>query len=99
MMTGFSVLPLQLASMVGFGMTLFGIGVLAYVLIRFMINGHAVPGFSFLASLIAIFSGTQMFAIGIMGEYLARIHFRTLERPSYAVREAVQQAASRAQVV
>jgi len=86
MMTGFSVLPLQLASIVGFAMTVFGGGVFGYVLVRYF-TGHRVPGFSFLASLISIFSGTQMFAIGIMGEYLARIHFRTLERPTYAVRE------------
>jgi glycosyltransferase involved in cell wall biosynthesis len=87
MMTGFSVLPLQLASMVGFAMTLFGIAILGYVVIRYVISGHPVPGFTFLASVISIFSGTQMFAIGIMGEYLARIHFRTLDRPAYAIRE------------
>jgi undecaprenyl-phosphate 4-deoxy-4-formamido-L-arabinose transferase len=87
MMTGFSVLPLQLASLVGFAMTLFGMAVLGYVLLQLAIHGRAVPGFAFLASLVSIFSGAQMFAIGIMGEYLARIHFRTLERPTYAIRE------------
>jgi glycosyltransferase involved in cell wall biosynthesis len=87
MMTGFSVLPLQLASLGGFAMTIFGFGVLGYVLVRYVLSGHPVPGFTFLASLISIFSGTQMFALGIMGEYLARIHFRTLDRPTYAIRE------------
>lgn len=89
MMTGFSVLPLQLASMVGFAMTFLGLAVLGYVFTRYAIYGGRVPGFSFLASLIAIFSGAQMFAIGIMGEYLARMHFRSQERPTYAVREHV----------
>jgi len=87
MMTGFSVLPLQLASMVGFAMTLVGLAILGYVLGRYAIYGGTVPGFSFLASLISIFSGAQMFALGIIGEYLARVHFRSLDRPSYAVRE------------
>jgi len=87
MMTGFSVLPLQLASMMGFAMTLLGAAVLVYVLIIFAIYGRAVPGFAFLASIIAIFSGAQMFALGIIGEYLARMHFRSMERPTYTVRE------------
>lgn len=86
MMTGFSTLPLQLASIMGFALTIFGIGILAYVIGRYLISGDSVPGFPFLASIIAIFSGAQMFALGIIGEYIARMHFRTLERPTYTVR-------------
>ena len=87
MMTGFSVLPLQIASLIGFGLTLFGVGVLAYVLIRFLIQGSSVQGFPFLASIIAIFSGAQLFALGIIGEYLARMHFRIMDKPTYIVAE------------
>jgi glycosyltransferase involved in cell wall biosynthesis len=87
MMTGFSTFPLQLASLVGFGFTLFGLAVLVYVVARFLIEGGSVPGFPFLASVIAIFSGAQLFALGIIGEYLARMHYRMMERPAYAVRE------------
>ena len=86
MMTGFSVLPLQLASLIGFGFTLFGLLVLVYVVGRYLIQGGSVPGFPFLASIIAIFSGAQLFALGIIGEYLARMHFRMMERPTYVVR-------------
>lgn len=87
MITGFSVLPLQFASVVGFFFTLFGIGVLCFVVGRYLIQGVAVPGFAFLASIIAIFGGAQLFALGVIGEYLARIHFRSMDRPPYAVRE------------
>lgn len=87
MMTGFSTLPLQIASMVGFGFTLLGIGILVYVVSRYFVLGDAVHGFPFLASIIAIFSGAQLFAIGVIGEYLARMHFRTMERPAYCVAE------------
>jgi undecaprenyl-phosphate 4-deoxy-4-formamido-L-arabinose transferase len=87
MMTGFSVVPLQIASMVGFGFTLFGGGVLAYVIGRFLLQGSPVPGFPFLASIIAIFSGAQLFALGIIGEYLARMYFRTMNKPAYVIRE------------
>jgi len=84
-MTGFSTLPLQLASMVGFACTLFGMGVLIYVIGSYLVQG-SIPGFPFVASLIAIFSGAQLFALGVIGEYLARIHFRMMNRPLYVVR-------------
>ena len=86
MMTGFSTKPLQLASMIGFTFTLFGFGVLGYVLVRYLLQGTPVPGFPFLASIIALFSGAQLFALGIMGEYLARMHFRSMQKPPYVVR-------------
>jgi glycosyltransferase involved in cell wall biosynthesis len=87
LMTGFSTLPLQLASLLGFACTLFGVLVLTYVLGRYLIHGGQVPGFSFIASIIAIFSGAQLFALGIFGEYLARVHARTMQRPAYAIDE------------
>ena len=93
MMTGFSVLPLQLASLIGFGFTLFGLLVLVYVVGRYLIQGGSVPGFPFLASIIAIFSGAQLFALGIVGEYLARMYQRTMQRPVYIVRSVANIAA------
>ena len=90
MMTGFSTLPLQMASVVGFVCTLFGMGLLAYVVTRYLIQGSTVPGFSFLASVIVIFSGAQLFALGIIGEYLARMHFRMMDRPSYTVHSSTE---------
>ncbi len=91
MMTGFSVVPLQLASFLGFACALFGLLILLYVLGRYLLLGYSVPGFPFLASIIAIFSGAQLLALGIIGEYLARIHFRMMERPTYAVGETTDQ--------
>jgi undecaprenyl-phosphate 4-deoxy-4-formamido-L-arabinose transferase len=88
MMTGFSAAPLQLASLIGFGFMLFGIAVFFYVLVHYCLEG-SVPGFPFLASIIAIFSGAQLFALGVIGEYLARMHFRTMNRPVYVVDASV----------
>jgi len=87
--TGFSTLPLRLASLVGFSFTILGLAVLAYVVGRYLVLGGSVPGFPFLASIIAIFSGAQFFALGIIGEYLARIHSRMMERPTYAIAESI----------
>jgi len=89
MMTGFSVLPLQLASLMGFCFALFGLLVLVYVLGRYLIQGGSVPGFPFLASTIAIFSGVQLLSLGIIGEYLSRMHFRIMEKPTYVIRQQV----------
>ena len=86
MITGFSTLPLQLSTLVGFTSTLFGLIVLVFVLARHFIEPGAPPGFAFLASVMAIFSGAQLFALGTIGEYLARMHFRVMERPAYVVR-------------
>jgi glycosyltransferase involved in cell wall biosynthesis len=87
MMTGFSPVPLQLASIIGFLFTIFGFLILVYVVGNYFIRGGSVPGFSFLACMIAIFSGVQLLMLGIFGEYLARVHFRTMDRPSSIIRE------------
>ncbi len=52
-----------------------------------------MPGFPFLASLIAIFSGAQLLTLGIIGEYVARMHLRVMDRPAYAVHEEVGEGA------
>jgi len=83
MITGFSILPLQIASILGFTFAIFGIFILLYVLCIFLIMGSGVPGFPFIASIIAIFSGVQLLAVGIIGEYLARMHFRLMGKPQY----------------
>jgi len=91
MMTGFTTVPLQVASLVGFAFTLFGFGILCYVLIKYFLYGNPVPGFPFLASIVALFSGAQLFALGIIGEYLARMHFRSMQKPPYVVRSRASQ--------
>ena len=85
MVTGFSVWPLRLASIIGLAVAVFGVLVLAFVIGRYLTAEATVPGFAFLASLSAIFAGAQLFGIGIIGEYLARMHFRTMDKPAYLI--------------
>lgn len=87
MATAYSGLPLRFASMVGFVFTLFGIFSFGYVVRQYVIHGVVAQGFTFLASIISIFAGAQLFSIGILGEYLARVHFRTMGYPSVVVRQ------------
>lgn len=89
LITGFSTFPLQLASWMGFACMTFGIFVMFYVLLRYFIEGGSVPGFPFLACMISIFSGVQLFALGIIGEYIARMHGRSIEKPPYIVRKSL----------
>lgn len=83
-LTSYTTLPLRLASLLGFVFTLFGFFVLLYVVITFFTLG-SIPGFSFQASIIALFSGVQLFSLGIIGEYLARVFERTGGRRAYTI--------------
>jgi len=85
---GYSTLPLRFASWIGFVMTVFGLGVFIYVLIVYFTAG-SLPGFLFLASIISLFSGAQLFALGIFGEYLARMFDRSMDRPTYVIDKVV----------
>lgn len=91
MVTGFSTLPLRFASFLGLVMTFFGFILLFYVIvIRILIFQYDVPGFTFTASIIAIFAGAQMFMLGIIGEYLARMHLRIMDKPAYIVGQSTK---------
>ena len=85
MATGYSALPLRLVTWIGFGAALVGLLALVYVLGNAVIRGTQVAGFAFIASSIAIFGGAQLLALGLIGEYLGRMHFRSMDRPVYTV--------------
>lgn len=87
MATGYSALPLRLASALGFLTIAFGAVLLAYVIGRPILTGERVQGFPMLASTIIIFSGVQIFLLGILGEYIGRMHFRVMNKPTYMVAE------------
>ncbi len=81
-LTSYTTLPLRFASLLGFVFTIFGFIVLLYILVTYYLEG-SVAGFPFLASIISIFSGVQLFALGIIGEYLARMFDRISGRRAY----------------
>jgi undecaprenyl-phosphate 4-deoxy-4-formamido-L-arabinose transferase len=86
-LTGYTTRPLRFATLTGLALTLMGAGLLLFVLVRYFSEGNPVPGFPLLASIISIFSGAQLLTLGIIGEYLARMHVRIMDRPPYALRE------------
>lgn len=87
-LTSYTTAPLRLASLLGLGFTAFGAVAFGYVLFVYFALG-SVPGFSFLAASILMFAGVQLFCLGIIGEYLARVFERTAGRPPYVVSEQI----------
>lgn len=87
--TGYSIRPLRWVTTLGLASAVFGVGVLAYVIGRFLLQGSQVAGFPFLASVIAIFAGAQMISLGVIGEYLGRTHVRVQRRPTYVIAERI----------
>ncbi|HEY7429005.1 MAG TPA: glycosyltransferase family 2 protein [Gemmataceae bacterium] len=90
MTTAFSTTPLRFATIFGFVASFMGLVLLADVLLHYLLVGCPVAGFTFLVSILILFSGTQLVALGVIGEYIGRMHIRLMERPSYLVRDQIQ---------
>jgi glycosyltransferase involved in cell wall biosynthesis len=94
-LTGYSTSLLNVVTALGFAAVALGLGILTWVLGRYLLDGTSVAGFPFLASSIALFSGAQMLSLGIIGQYLGRIHLRVQGRPSYHIAERVSSGVER----
>src|SRR5689334_5735633 len=84
--TGFSVLPLRASSLLGMCFGLLGLSSLTYALISWLLF-NAVPGWASTVVLTSILGGSQLLALGIMGEYVGRIFMEVKGRPHFVVRE------------
>jgi glycosyltransferase involved in cell wall biosynthesis len=93
MITGYSTRPLRWVSLLGLCCAAFGFGLLTFVLIRFLVGGADVAGFTFLAAALTLFSGVQLLSLGVVGEYLGRVHFRTMGRPAYLIADRTSDSA------
>jgi undecaprenyl-phosphate 4-deoxy-4-formamido-L-arabinose transferase len=87
MVTGYGTAPLKLVTWLGVACSLLGFGLFVSVIVRFWTGGIEVAGFTTLASMLAILSGALMLSIGILGEYIGRLHFRSMQRPTFLVKE------------
>ena len=93
-LTNFSTKPLRFSNIIGFFFTLMGFLGFAYVITVYFVEG-SVPGFPFLASAVMVFSGVQLFALGIIGEYLARVFERTAGRKPYTIERSTPEVSSK----
>lgn len=81
----FSVVPLRLISLLGFGTTLFGIGFGIFSVISHLAGNVDGTGWTTLVVLILIFGGIQMLSIGIVSEYIGRTYEEVKRRPRYVI--------------
>jgi undecaprenyl-phosphate 4-deoxy-4-formamido-L-arabinose transferase len=94
-LTGYSTALLNVVTLLGIAAVALGLGILAWVFGQYFLTGTSVAGFPFLASSIALFSGAQMLSLGILGQYLGRIHLRVQGRPTYHIAERVSSRSER----
>lgn len=83
--TSFSALPLRFSSGVGLAVTLFGLGYFSYSVFAAIVEKRVVPGWTSLVCLQIIFSGAILMAVGVLGNYVARIYEESKRRPLYVV--------------
>ena len=88
--TNSSIFPLRMASVTGFIITLISL-FFAILLIIFKIKNPEIPqGWTSIATFIFFFSGVQLLALGIIGEYIGRIFINLNQKPQYVIREQIR---------
>jgi len=86
MATGYSVLPLRLVTVLGLVVSAFGLVALVTVLVMYWTGRVQVAGFTTTIAMLGLVAGTVMMSLGIIGEYIGRLHVRSMQRPAYVVR-------------
>lgn len=85
--TGFSDQPLRMVSRLGFGISVVSGILIAYALYQHFVSEATITGWTSLILSVAFFGGIQLLSLGILGEYIARIHSNVLRRPLYVVQQ------------
>lgn len=86
--TAFSSVPLKIWSYIGISISLISFIYASFLVIRTLIFGIDVPGYASLMVAILFLGGMQLVSLGILGEYLGRVHDEVKRRPLYLVRES-----------
>lgn len=94
--TSFSTFPLRLATYLGLTMTLLSLGYGGSVIVRHFFWEHPQPGYASTIVLIAFLMGIQFLLIGVLGEYVGRIHVEVKRRPRYIVARQTERSLSAA---
>jgi undecaprenyl-phosphate 4-deoxy-4-formamido-L-arabinose transferase len=84
--TNFSLLPLQMVSLVGLLTALLGLLGALFYLVLYLLKVIEVPGYASTIIAILVLGGVQLLALGIMGEYLGRLHLNVNRKPQYVER-------------
>lgn len=93
--TNFSLLPLQVVSFVGFIAATAGLVTGMFYLVASLLHGISVPGYASIIVSILVLGGIQLLSLGMIGEYVGRLHLNVNRKPQYTIRKAIH--ASRVQ--
>jgi len=86
MITGYSNVPLRVVAWLGGICAMIGAVLGAVVIWKYAVGDTTVAGFTTVASMVAVFSGAQMLSLGIIGEYIGRLHTRSTGKPTFLVK-------------
>lgn len=91
LMTGFSLAPLQVFSLLGFGVALASAVLFVYLIFRRFFYGPEVEGVFTLFAVLFFLIGILLFGIGLLGEYIGRMYHEVRRRPQYLIAEILEQ--------
>lgn len=81
----FSDMPLSFVSWLGIVMTIIAFLAVIFIVVRRAVFGDPVAGWASTASIITFIGGLQLFSLGIMGKYMAKMYLEVKERPHYII--------------
>jgi undecaprenyl-phosphate 4-deoxy-4-formamido-L-arabinose transferase len=87
--TNFSLLPLQIVSAVGMLAAVGGSVLGCFYLVQYFVTDNNVPGYASVIIAVLVLGGGQMLSLGIIGEYLGRLHMNVNRKPQYTVRHVL----------
>ena len=87
--TGFSILPLRIASFLGVLASLFGLLLGLYYIAYYFLHG-TVQGWTTLTCLILFMGGLILTSLGVIGEYVGRIYLKLNNRPQYVIKDIIR---------
>jgi undecaprenyl-phosphate 4-deoxy-4-formamido-L-arabinose transferase len=90
LMTGFSLMPLQLFSLIGLGISVASFAFVIFLAIRRLVVGPEVEGVFTLFAIAFFLIGILLFGIGLLGEYVGRIYVQSRGRPRFLVRAVLR---------
>jgi undecaprenyl-phosphate 4-deoxy-4-formamido-L-arabinose transferase len=94
LITNFSLLPLQVVSGCGLFTAAMGLLTALYYFFQYLSQHIAVPGYASVIIAILVLGGVQLLALGIMGEYLGRLHMNVNRKPQYFERQVLARGTS-----
>ena len=92
LMTGFSVVPLQIFSLVGIAVSILSALFVVYLFIRRLIVGPEAEGVFTLFAIAFFLIGITLFGIGLLGEYIGRVYQQVRHRPRYLVQAVLEKS-------